>query len=101
MIQPYLVDLKRHGEVLRMDAYEGAPGVPAGTVTATVAEATKGVGDQAQAGSAETLTGGVAYQNEGTTLEPGDRISTKEAVFIDEVWAICDDDTALLEIMEG
>jgi hypothetical protein len=101
LIQPYDVDLKRHGEEVIMAVYTATEGAYPGAVGITVTETVKGIDDQDMTASVATPTQGLAYQNEGTPLAPGTKISTDSVCPIDSVWAMCDEDEALLEIQEG
>jgi hypothetical protein len=101
LIQPYAVDLKRYGEEVIMAVYEGTAGLAPSDVTTMVTETIKGIDDQDMTASVATPTQGLAYQNEGTPLAPGTKISTDSVCPIDSVWAMCDEDEALLEIQEG
>lgn len=101
LVQPYAVDIMRHGEKLRMDVYTTTGGASKASVTASITETTKGVDDTALVGTVETLIQGLAYANEGTPMSPGSKITHSQTIPIDSVWAECDEDEALLEIQEG
>jgi len=101
LIQPYDVKLKRYGEELRMDVYAKTEGIAPANVTAVVSEVIKGVDNTALAATVTTPIPGIANRNEGTILDPGARMTMADSVFINDVWAACDDGTADLEIVEG
>ena len=101
LIQPYAVNLIRYGEQLRMDVYPSSEGVSAASVTHTVTETTKGWEDTDVVGEVTVTTTGVIDDPEGVVMAPGDMQSYSEAVPVDAVYAVCDDDTALVEIQEG
>lgn len=101
LITPYDVNLIRHGEELRLDVYQTSDGSGAASVTATVTEEQAGSGDADLVATVVATNEGVADDTEGLALEPGAMKEYEEEVPVDAVWAMCDDDTALIEIMEG
>lgn len=101
LITPYEVNLIRHGEELRLDVYQTSDGSGAAAVTAVVTEEQAGAGDTNLVATVAATQEGVADDTEGLALEPGAMKEYEDEVPVDAVWAVCDDATALIEIMEG